>query len=267
VLHLQELHTVHGPSPVWVGLGSRWFPLSRGGSRRGYGIPHRRRPITCSPPKATLSWRFDGRVSPSAGHQLRGCLVITPPRLSPASPSQPLRTHPRPAAWKPQTTCLRASTRSPAPPAHARLTAEQARMIRSPRSARATGPHRYYKAVRLCAPHRYSALTASTTLGNSLSRPAAGNPRHRPAAARDDRFPRSTQEPKPGSRHLHAGRHPGGKQVSPRPIPGQDPKPGFAIVSELSTRHQSIAHARLPGSHLTRSPARLSPTTLSTNGS
>ena len=132
-------------------------------------------------------------------------------------------------------------------------------MIRSLRSTRITGLHRYYEAVRLRAPHRYSGPRGFNHLGNSLPRPAAGDFRHWPAAARDDRFPRSMQEPEPGSRHLHAGRHLGSKQVSPRLIPGQDPKPGFAIVSELSTRHQRIACARLPGSHLTRSQARLFP--------
>src|SRR6266496_3453866 len=49
-------------------------------------------PTTCSSPKATLSWRFDARVSPPAGHQLRGCLAITPTGLSPASPP-PLAGH------------------------------------------------------------------------------------------------------------------------------------------------------------------------------
>src|SRR6266540_3544249 len=49
-------------------------------------------PTTCSSPKATLSWRFDARVSPPAGHQLRGCLAITPTGLSPASPP-PLTGH------------------------------------------------------------------------------------------------------------------------------------------------------------------------------
>src|SRR6266508_1078972 len=49
-------------------------------------------PITCSSPKATLSWRFDARVSPRAGHQLRGCLATTPTGLSPASPP-PLTGH------------------------------------------------------------------------------------------------------------------------------------------------------------------------------
>ena len=133
-------------------------------------------------------------------------------------------------------------------------------MIRSLRSTRITGLHRYYEAVRLRAPHRYSGPRGFNHLGNSLPRPAAGNPRHWPAAARDDRFPRSMQEPEPGSRHLHAGRHLGSKQVSPRLIPSQDPKPGFAIVSELSTRHQWIAFARLPGSHLTLSRSAFSAT-------
>ena len=32
---------------------------------------------------------------------------------------------------------------------------------------------------------------------------------------RNDRFPRSTQEPDSGSHHLYAGRRPGSKQVSP----------------------------------------------------
>jgi len=49
-------------------------------------------PITRSPPKAASSWRFDGRISPSAGHQLRGCLVTTPTGPSPASPPQPQDT-------------------------------------------------------------------------------------------------------------------------------------------------------------------------------
>jgi hypothetical protein len=43
--------------------------------------------------KSALSWRFDGWVSPSAGHQLRGRLAATPTGLPPASRSQLLRTH------------------------------------------------------------------------------------------------------------------------------------------------------------------------------
>jgi len=75
------------PSPIFAGLGSRTSPatqasLTRRQDSSSYG------PVGCSPPKETLSWRFDGRVSPSAGHQLRGCLATTPTGLSPASPSQ-----------------------------------------------------------------------------------------------------------------------------------------------------------------------------------
>ena len=66
--------------------------------------------------------------------------------------------------------------------------------------------------------------------GDSLSRPAAGNLRHWPAAARDDRFPRSMQEPEPGSRHLHAGQHLASQQASARLIPGQAGEPGFAVI-------------------------------------
>jgi hypothetical protein len=75
------------PSPIFAGLGSRTCPatqasLTRRQDSSSYG------PVGCSPPKGTLSWRFDGRVSPSAGHQLRGCLAITPTGLSPASRPQ-----------------------------------------------------------------------------------------------------------------------------------------------------------------------------------
>ena len=44
-------------------------------------------------PKAALSWRFNERVSPPAGHQLPGCLAITRTGLAPASASQLGRTH------------------------------------------------------------------------------------------------------------------------------------------------------------------------------
>jgi hypothetical protein len=85
---IQALRTVHGLRPTERGSTPARFPLSRGSvttltqDSSSYG------PLTCSPPKATLSWRFNGRISPSAGHQLRGCLATTPAGLSPASPSQ-----------------------------------------------------------------------------------------------------------------------------------------------------------------------------------
>ena len=52
---------------------------------------------------------------------------------------------------------------------------------------------------------------------------------------RSDRFPRSTQEPDSRSRHLHAGRRPGSKQVSPELIPEYQQPP--VLTSSLSFRH------------------------------
>ncbi len=69
---------------------------------------------------------------------------------------------------------------------------------------------------------------------------ATGRPR-----ARNDRFPRSTPKPGPSSRHLHAGQHLGRKQVSPRLIPGQDPKPGFAVASGVFDT-SSVVRSRSP---------------------
>ena len=84
------------PSLIFAGLGSRTSPatqasLTRRQDSSSYG------PVGCSPPKGTLSWRFDGPVSRSAGHQLWGCLAITPTGLSPASRPQLSRTHRRSA--------------------------------------------------------------------------------------------------------------------------------------------------------------------------
>ena len=47
---------------------------------------------------------------------------------------------------------------------------------------------------------------------------------------RGDRFPRSTPEPEPGSRHLYAGHHLGSKQVPPRLIPRVTTRLGFDVV-------------------------------------
>lgn len=66
-----------------------YVPRSReGSSRRGYRIPLVRTDHLLAAPRATLSWRFDSQVSPSAGHQLRGRLTATPTGLPPASPTQ-----------------------------------------------------------------------------------------------------------------------------------------------------------------------------------
>src|SRR5487761_140686 len=115
---------------------------------------------------------------------------------------------PRQPPWKSQ--MVLACSPAPSTPW---LTTEQARVTRPLRSARITRPHHYYGAIRPCAPHRYSASRSSCCLRVSLSRPDA--------AVSTPRFARSAQEPEPGSRHLHAGRRLGGKQVSPRLIPGQ----------------------------------------------
>ena len=52
---------------------------------------------------------------------------------------------------------------------------------------------------------------------------------------RNDRFPRSTQEPDSRSRHLYAGRRPGSKQDSPELIPEYQQPP--VLTSSLSFRH------------------------------
>jgi hypothetical protein len=69
-------------------------------------------------------------------------------------------------------------------------------------------------------------------LGISLPRATAGPPcatGRRGRGTTGSRVPHS--KPRPSSRHLHAGRHLGSKQVSPTLIPDQDSKPGFAVAS------------------------------------
>ena len=79
-----------------------------------------------------------------------------------------------------------------------------------------------------------------------LAVPAAwGSPvRDRPQArtaplvrspCRGDRFPRSMQEPRPRSRHLHAGHHLANQQAPARLIPGLQSIPGFDV--NLFLRH------------------------------
>ena len=52
---------------------------------------------------------------------------------------------------------------------------------------------------------------------------------------RGDRFPRSVQEPRPRSRHLHAGHHLANQQAPARLIPGLQSIPGFDV--NLFLRH------------------------------
>ena len=141
------------------------------------------------------------------------------------------------------------------------MTAKRTRATRPLRSARITGPHRYYETVRPCAPHRYSAPCSFRCLGASL-RPTGPTPgRHRWG----DRFPRFVPMPDPSSRHLCAGHHLANQQAPARLIPGQQRDPGFDDVCTLSTFQQWFTLVRLLGPHLTpsrapfprRSPPRL----------
>jgi hypothetical protein len=127
------------------------------------------------------------------------------------------------------------------------LIAERTRATRPLRSARITGLHRYYRTVRLPAPHRYSAPHSFRCLGSSLSPtgPTPGRP------YRGEGFPRSVLEPEPSSRHLCAGHHRANKQAPARFVPGQQRDPGFDVVPTLSTDHQWFTHVRLLGSYLT----------------
>ena len=70
--------------------------------------------------------------------------------------------------------------------------------------------------------------------------------------------PRSTPEPEPGSRHLHAGHHLGSRQVLSQTHPEVTTRLGFDAVDTLSTRHQWFTRVRLPGSYLTHYSCALS---------
>jgi hypothetical protein len=129
-------------------------------------------------------------------------------------------------------------------------------MTRPLGSTRVTGHRRYYEAVRPCAPRRYAA-PAGLLLGD-LPLPADGQTD--PPACRGDRFPCSTQEPEPRSRHLHAGHHLASQQAPARLIPEQLLDPGFDVIQAVSTPHQWFASARLRDSHLTRSRRAVSAT-------
>jgi pimeloyl-ACP methyl ester carboxylesterase len=149
--------------------------------------------------------------------------------------------------------CAEALAAAPGPVQTA-APSQRTRMTHPRRSTRITGSHRYHEAVRPCAPHRYSAPHGSGRLGVSLPRTTAGQccATGRPQA-RSDRFPRSTPEPGPSSRHLHAGHHLANRQAPARLIPGRHTKPGFDVFRSVSTRHQWFALARLLDPHLARS--------------
>lgn len=129
-------------------------------------------------------------------------------------------------------------------------------MTRPRRSTRITRLHSYHGAVRPCATHRYSTPHGFDRLGISRPQPAAGSIATGRPRARSDRFPRSTPEPRPSSRRLHAGHHPARQQAPARLIPKLWLGPGFDVIFPVSTRHQRFTHVRLLGRYLTRSTAR-----------
>lgn len=133
------------------------------------------------------------------------------------------------------------------------MAAWRTRTARPLGSTRITGLRRYYETVRPCAPHRYSAPRGLLRLG---ALPPVASQGHRPSyrrLCRGDRFSRSAWEPEPSSRHLYAGHRLGGKQVSPRLLPGHSFNPGFDVVLALDT--SSVVRSR--------SPSRLLPDALS----
>jgi hypothetical protein len=77
-----------------------------------------------------------------------------------------------------------------------------------------------------------------------------------------DRFPCSTPEPKPCSRHLYAGHRLGSKQVAPRLFPRHRTNLGFDVVDGFSTRHQWFTCVRVRCAEVTAArPSRSWPTT------
>ena len=105
------------------------------------------------------------------------------------------------------------------------------------RSTRITGLPSYHEAVRPCAPHRYSPPRGSAAWGSRSRRPAAGHNRSTGQPPhRDDRFTRSAPEPRPSSRHLHAGHRLANKQAPARLLPGLSVPPGFDVIL-LAFRH------------------------------
>jgi hypothetical protein len=125
-------------------------------------------------------------------------------------------------------------------------------MTRPLRSARITGPQRYYETVRPRAPRRYSAPHGGGRLGISLSPPAqAGDS----IGATGSRVPCKS----PGQ--ARAAYMPDAIRAVSRLPPDLSRSPGPAPVStplrKLTTRQQRFAFARLPDPHLTRSSPRL----------
>ena len=101
--------------------------------------------------------------------------------------------------------------------------------------------------------HFHATTSPSAPVPRIGTRALVGPPLGLLPSHRGDRFPGSMFEPESDSRHLHAGRHAGGKRISPALIPEQRLNPGFDVIPTLSTRHRWFTRVRLSDSHLTRS--------------
>ena len=171
---------------------------------------------------------------------------------SPCLPDQPLGNRKRLA--------VRFRLAHPAPPTSARLTIDQARMTLPLRSSPITGPSPLLRSVRPCAPHQYSPL-ADQPLGalpsTSDRRP---QPLHWPPAGAGRQVPtfhtRARTKLTPPPCRTPPGQSAGTRQAHPGPARHARFR---CRLTQISTRHQWIAHARLLGPHLTRSTARLFP--------
>jgi hypothetical protein len=128
-------------------------------------------------------------------------------------------------------------------------------MTRPLRSARITGPQRYYETVRPRAPRRYSAPRGGGRLGISLSPPAR--------RAGDSIGATGSHVPRKSPGQTRAAYMPDAIWAVSRLPPDLSRSPGHAPVSTplrfVTTRHQRFASARLPDPHLTRSLPRLFP--------
>ena len=126
-------------------------------------------------------------------------------------------------------------------------------MTRPLRSARITGPQRYYETVRPRAPRRYSAPCGGGRLGISLSPPAQ--------QASDSTGATGSHVPCKSPGQARAAYMPDAIWAVSRLLPDLSRSPGHAPVSTplrfITTRQQRFASARLPDPHLTRSPSRL----------
>jgi hypothetical protein len=128
-------------------------------------------------------------------------------------------------------------------------------MTRPLRSARITGPQRYYETVRPRAPRRYSAPRGDGRLGISLLPPAR--------RAVDSIGATGSHVPRKSPGQARAAYMPDAIWAVSRLPPDLSRSPGHAPVSTplrfITTRQQRFAFARLPDPHLTRSPPRLFP--------